>query len=288
LRVVSKTQGLLIVIAGCLLFYAIGILTNLFSLPVFSMFFIISNQAAYDIAFVAAAIAVTLIGGTLIMSSTHKRSEGAQDNSADELRAVLRGNERLGVINASIGIVDLSFNVLIGLSEKPINWRRLEGYSKGFRKNLNFTGQLIPSLNLDFSKLFSAIKRQITEETSREAWNIMKGIYGYFDRLSLDDDVKGDVPNFLTTKAIILSYYLLNDILLGKAVGDKENKQQKAQLETVLQDLFDHSTFKVNVEELKANIDEVFAEADLERVIEDSRGIFKEQLWLFQSHVSPL
>ena len=130
------------------------------------------------------------------------------------------------VINTSVSIIDQSFNVLIGLQEKRINWERLEGYSNDFVKNTSFTAQTMPPLNLDFSKIASAIKTQIPKEASNEAFSILKAEYGYFNGLSVDDDFKENHPNFQDAKAVILAYFMLNDLLLGKVVGDKENKEE--------------------------------------------------------------
>jgi len=193
-------------------------------------------------------------------------------------KATLRRNELLGVINASIGIIDLSFDVLIGLQAKRINWQQVEDRSNGFGENLSFTGQTMPPLNLDFSNVSTAIKRQVPKETSKEAYNILKTIYEYFNGLSLNDDLKDYRPNLQNAKAVILAYYTLNDLLLGKAVGDKENKKENSQLETVLQNLANETNFKVNIDELKGNIDKMGLESDRESIIEESRGIFKEQL----------
>jgi hypothetical protein len=204
--------------------------------------------------------------------------EEHQKSLENNEKATLRRNELLGVINASIGIIDLSFDVLFGLQAKRINWQQVEDHSNGFGENLSFTGQTMPPLNLDFSNVSSAIKRQVPKETSKEAYNILKTIYGYFNGLSIDDDLKDYRPNLQNAKALILAYYTLNDLLLGRVVGDKENKKENSQLETVLQNLANETNFKVNIDELKGSIDKMGLEADRESVIEDSRGIFKEQL----------
>jgi hypothetical protein len=214
----------------------------------------------------------------------NRKFEAYQKLTEDNGQVLLRRNELLGVIKASIGIVDLSFDILMGLQKKRINWQRLEDYSKDLGENFSFTGQSMPTLNLNFQKISSAIKRQVPKETSKEADNILKVIHGYFGSLSLDDDIKESVPNFLSAKTIILSYYTLNDLLLGKVVGDKETKKEIHQLESVLQILANNTEFKVNIEELKASIDKVIPENDLQSVIDGSRGIFKEQL----KHLSSL
>jgi hypothetical protein len=62
LRKLSALQKLyvaMIVIACCLVFYAVGIMTNFFASPIFSMFFIISYETAHNIvSYVALTIAV--------------------------------------------------------------------------------------------------------------------------------------------------------------------------------------------------------------------------------------
>ena len=66
----------------------------------------------------------------------HQRK--SKENNEKKEKAALRRNELLAVINTSVGIIDQSFNVLIGLQEKRINWQRLEGYSNDFGENLKF------------------------------------------------------------------------------------------------------------------------------------------------------
>jgi hypothetical protein len=190
----------------------------------------------------------------------------------------LRENELLKVINASIGIVDSTFGILIGLQKKRINWKWLENYSNDFGENFIFTGQSMPAFNLSFHKISSAIKAQNPKETSKEANNILKVVYGYFESLSLDDDLKDSVPNFLSAKAIVSSYYALNDLFLARAVGDQENKKEMHQLVSMLQILADNTDFKVDIEELVAIVDKVIPENDLESVLDNVREIFKEQL----------
>jgi hypothetical protein len=208
----------------------------------------------------------------------NRKFEKLQKLSEGFDKVSLRTNELVDVIDASIGIVDLSFNILIGLQKKHINWQLLEEFSKGFGETFSFVGQSIPPLNLGFEKISLAIKQQITADISKEAYNILKVIYCYYDNLSLDDDLPESVPNFPSTKAIILSYYTLNDLLLGRVVGDKESKKESPQLERFLQTLAEGTFFKVNFREIMDIIDEVKLEDDLEQKIDDCRVIFKEQL----------
>ncbi len=192
-------------------------------------------------------------------------------------KSILRKNELLGAINASIGTVDLSFDILIGLQVKRINWQQLEANSKGYGDSLNFMGKTLPPLSLDFSGISGAIERQVPKETSKEAFNILKSIYAYFTDLKPEEDINETHPNFKNAKDAIFAYYTLNDLLLGKIAGEKDSKKESLALETVLQTLAKESDVKVNFEQLMDNINKISLD-DRESVIEDSREAFKEQL----------
>jgi len=72
----SGTQKLfitIIIVIGCLLFYAIGIATNFFGQPIFSMFFIISNETAHNfVVYIAFGAAFAL--GTLALALTFAKN----------------------------------------------------------------------------------------------------------------------------------------------------------------------------------------------------------------------
>ncbi len=80
----SSTQKLLIailVVAGILMFYGIGIATNFFAQPMFSMFFIISNETAHNIvAYLAigAAVAIGLLGLLMVLKKRNSYSPEIQ------------------------------------------------------------------------------------------------------------------------------------------------------------------------------------------------------------------
>jgi len=211
----------------------------------------------------------------VILAEDQRKSK---ENKEKEEKTALRGNELLGAINSSVGIIDQSFNVLIGLQEKHINWEQLEGYANDFGKNSGFAAQTMPPLNIDFAKIGSAVKTEIPKETSNEAYSILKATYGYFNGLNIDSDFKDTHPNFNDAKTLISAYLMLNDLLLGKAVGDKENNEEISQLESVLQNLAAETNFKVDIEELKNIIDKIDVNSNKQKAIERSREIFKQQL----------
>ena len=207
--------------------------------------------------------------------------EEEQKFVVDGEKIELRRNELLYVTKASMRVIDLSFDILFNLNCQRINWEQLDYYFKGFGVNLVFIGQSMPSLNLDFQKLSSAAKGRTPLETSKEVSNVLKALFEYFNGLNPHDDYAVNVPNFQSTKAVIMAYYTLNDLLLGKIVGDKDDKTENEQLENILQTLTTWSAFKIKTGELTEgikNINQVDSETDSLDNVENIRQIFKEQL----------
>jgi hypothetical protein len=192
-----------------------------------------------------------------------------------------RKSDLTRVINGSIDIVDSSFDILMGLHGKRVNWTRLEKCADRLGNNWSFTGQTLAPLNLDFTGVSAAIKKQVPKETSKEAYNILKLIYEYFNGLKPSDDLKESILNFENAKDAMLAYYTLNDVLFGKVVGDLDNVKESASLESVLLRLADGSNVKVSFGDLKVSVDRLGVGVDGEMVIGDARAIFKEQLKLF-------
>ena len=87
-----------------------------------------------------------------------------------------------------------------------------------------------------------------------------------------------NVPN---AKNLILAYYMLNDVLFGKVVGEVDNEKEILALEGVLLDLANGSNFKFNLEELKNGIYRLGVEVDRDRIFKDIRASFKEKLSLY-------
>ena len=211
------------------------------------------------------------------INGVFEEQQNTQKTVETDEKTALRRSELLGAINAGMGIIDLAFDILVRLQEKRINWQQLETLSNGFGGNMNFTGQTLPPLNLDFSKIAASVKTQMPKEASNEAFSLLKDVFGYFSGLNTEGGTEGAKPSIQTVKTLMSSYFLLNDLLLAKCVGEKDSSKETTELETALQSL-NEANFKVNVEDLKGSIDRVSLEGDKQTLIEDSRAVFKEQL----------
>ncbi len=215
-------------------------------------------------------------------SGLREQIQSLREEQQKNLEATVKANERkhslAELIDASVCIVDLSFDMLMGLQVKPVNWANLEMYANSLTEKTCFTQQTLALLNLDFSKVTDAIKRQMPEEASKETFNVLNSIYRYFDSLKVEEDLEAFHPNIKDTKAAILACYTLNDLFLGKIVGEKDNQKEIQALEITLQTLSKDTNFKVTYQDLKTNLDRMESDAEIEGIIESSREILKEQL----------
>jgi hypothetical protein len=149
---------------------------------------------------------------------------------------------------------------------------------------LNFKPETLPSLDLSFTNISSAIESQAPQKISREAFSILKVVYEYFESLRPEDDIKEDFLNFQSVKAIIMSYYMLNDLMLAQVVGDRESARilkETNQLENALENLVSKNIFKLDVAALMADLEKELSEDNLNNFVENVRGVFKEALTSF-------
>ncbi len=182
------------------------------------------------------------------------------------------------LVDASVCIIDLSFDMLMALQVKPVSWEKLEIYTKSLTEKKCFAQQTLSPLNLDFSKITDVIKSQTPKEASKETFNVLNSIYGYFNNLKIEEELEAAHPNIKDTKAAILASFTLNDLFLGKIVGDKDSQKESQTLETALQNLSKDTNFRLTYQELKGNFDKMDPDAENEGIVESSREIFKKQL----------
>ena len=202
----------------------------------------------------------------------NKKKLGAQAKEAK------RKSDLTGLLNFSVGIVNSSFDVIMGLQLKLVNWAKLDIYANSLIEKTGFAGQTLAPLTLDFSKVAEAIKSEVPENASKEIFEVLKTVYQFFEELQLKEDIAQVHPNFKDAKEAILACFTLNDIWLGKIAGEKDSQKESQVLEGALQSLANDTSFNVNFEALKAGFDKIVPDAQLENTIEDNREIFLGQL----------
>ena len=204
--------------------------------------------------------------------------EEYQRNLEQTQKAAIRKTELLTVINGSLPIVDSSFDILMGLHQKRIDWKSIETDAQPLAVPYSFKAATLEPLDLDFSKVAAAVKSQVAKETSKETLNVLKAIHSYFNGLKPENDLAGTNPNFEHANAAVLAYYTLNDLLLAKIVGEKESQKEMAYLEETLKTLSDGTNVKVNAVDVLTYVDKMGVEAEREGVVAETRALFREQL----------
>jgi hypothetical protein len=182
------------------------------------------------------------------------------------------------LISIALEIVDSLFNVLRSLQGR-VDVNRLEGYLEHSEENvMGFTDLNVGTVNLDLTKLSSAIKAHLLEETQKEIYAILRSLHDYFSGLASQSEVEQTHPNYNDAKTVILAYYTLNDIILGTIVGDKEIGKERNALVMMLDDLSKGTASKIDIDAIKDAINKLVKEKGQESVIEESRVVFKQQL----------
>ena len=182
------------------------------------------------------------------------------------------------IITATLEITDSLFNILRSLNGW-VDWNRVEeDFSKGIEKNLESV-RLITTIDLDFTKLTLSIKERTPEKISRDIHDLLKVINDYFSVIDTEKETREEIhPNVSDAKMTIKSYFLLNDIILGVEVGDKEIEKEKNLLLMVLSDLSKTSGLKLDIDTIKDIIDELVVEKGKKNISEKSRAVFRLQL----------
>ena len=182
------------------------------------------------------------------------------------------------IITVVIEITDSLFNILRSLNGW-VDWNRVEeDFSKGIEKNLERVTQ-ITTIDLDFTKLTLSIKERAPEKISREIYDLLKVINGYFSVVDTAKETPEEIhPNVSDAKMTIKAYFLLNDIILGVEVGDEEIEKEKNLLLMVLSDLSKTSGLKLDMDTIKDIINELVVEKGKKNISEKSRAVFRLQL----------
>ncbi len=237
------------------------------------------------------ALTITRNGAIDVFSK--KNSLEAFGELGDKLRALLeeyqidqQKNEKLekikvqylAVIKSILPVIDACFNILNNLHEKRVDWSNITKYCDSLGKNLNITNQTLPPLSLNFSKVADAVTLQSPLNTANEVHSLLRSVSTYFSSLAIDEDLADRHPNSDDLVVLVDSYLTLNDVFFGKIVGDKDNKNEYLFLENSLASLSETTNFKVNVNELKVNIDKFDSATNKQSAVEDARDLFKASL----------
>jgi len=197
----------------------------------------------------------------------------------DKEVAKQKRNEISKTVSIAMNIADSLFDILRSL-HGWVDWDRVEGFLKCSEENAaRLTDQEMKIIELDFTKLSSAIKERLPEETSKEAYNLLRLLHDYFGRLDSENEFLKEIhPNYYDAKTAIQAHYLLNDIVLGMMLEDEEIGKEHDELLITLEDLSKGTGLKININAIKNVITKLGVDKEKERVVKESRAVFRKQL----------
>jgi len=188
-------------------------------------------------------------------------------------------NEISKTVSVTMNIVDSLFDILRSL-HGWVDWDRVEGFLKRSEENAaRLADQEMKIIELDFTKLSSAIKERLPEETSKETYNLLRLLHDYFGGLDSENEFLKEIhPNYHDAKTTIQAHYLLNDIVLGTMLEDEEIGKEHNELLITLEDLAKGTGLKININAIKNVIAKLGVDKEKERVVKESRAVFRKQL----------
>jgi hypothetical protein len=190
-----------------------------------------------------------------------------------------RSNEVKQIVNATMEIIDLLFDILRSL-HGWVDWNRIEDLlKKSVKKVQELTDKKINWIDLDFSKLVIAAKERNQEEISKQTLNFLKTLNNYFVIKSSENETpKGVHPNYSYAKTTIQAYLLLNDIALGSITDDKDIDEEQKELLITLDGLAQSTKLQININAIKTIISKLHDEKGKDRIINKSRKLFRREL----------
>lgn len=182
-------------------------------------------------------------------------------------------------LDATLSTVDLTFDLLIRLHEKRVNWQSLNAYSDRLVGGVSWIGQSLPPLNVELYRISDAITKEVPKEVSKEALGVLKAIYGYFSNLSNKEDATENSKLFENARNTVISYLMLNDVMFARITGQEDDPEEIGALENVLSTLIDESNIEISLNDVVSSIQKT-STSDGKVEVDDFRKIFRDQIAL--------
>ena len=190
--------------------------------------------------------------------------------------------KRLELAQTTVNVMDTAdslFSILKRLHGR-VDWKLVEvGYKQVEENAGKLAQQNANPLNLDLKPLSSAVEEHSAKEAGEKTFGVLKALYDGFDGLvSSTISAEETHPSPRDAKLSIQALYMVNDMLLGKVVGDEETAKEGAELLKVLKELAKNAESKIDVSAVKDSLGETYdSKENLEQFAEDLRSKLDQQ-----------
>ena len=172
-------------------------------------------------------------------------------------------------------IADPLFDLLMGLHGQ-LDWDSIENRLNSCKlATVNFLGVKLATENLNFRNLSFSVKMHQPNDAINESESLIELLFANVSALGSGNELSEEARSkYSTLKSVILSYFMLNDVLLGQVVGDKEIGKEKSELADVL----DSFSEKTGTDLFTEFIDKLRQEKTDINAVDESRVLLRKQL----------
>jgi hypothetical protein len=192
-------------------------------------------------------------------------------------------NAQRQTLSESMSIVDSLFDILLSLHGR-VDWARTGKCLTLAQDHVAHLAKAsLVKFPFDFSELSSAVSLHTLDSISAEVYRQLTLFYPTFQSLELSDTpiITNSKPSLVMDA--MQSYYVLNDILIGVAVGDEKIAEEIAQLSNMLAKLANDSGITLKVDEMISPLKRLSSEKIAESLKTDIRSSFACQLKLLMT-----
>ena len=202
-----------------------------------------------------------------------------QEIRANKEAAKLEQQQLVSKLNGAIDVTDGLFDLINGLHGR-VDWDEMKNRAKNSEEIIgSLLDQEVQIVNLDFAQLSSAVKEHKTEEIPKIAFNALKSLYDHFNELSSKNPFLEQIhPNYQDARAVIQSYYTLNDIILGNIVGDQKIAEEIKEFLAMIDNLSKQVGLTLNTEAMREAVSKLQTESAKDSAVQEYRSVFKQQL----------
>ena len=186
-----------------------------------------------------------------------------------------------GKVDETLAVVDSMFDILLSLHGR-VDWTRLSGHLTHFIEALKNVHEQPAFADLDLFRLSLAVNDHDVELVRSECLRLLESVYCNFEEKSSTGEPQQSL-NSLNHEPTVLSYFLLNDIVLGSVVGDEKIGDEVNQFTSLLDSLSKKEGIQISVNEILRSVNRLVAEHGKKSFVEEARRVFKSQLKLSES-----
>jgi hypothetical protein len=140
-----------------------------------------------------------------------------------------------GIFETFANILDPLFDILMNLNGQ-INWNEIDNCLTRC-KLTKAIGTKQATENLNFPNLSAYVKMRKSKDTSQETKSLIKQLHENASVLGSKESLEEPQSKVDSMKSAILSYFFLNDILLGQVLGDDAITEERNELANTLNNI---------------------------------------------------